>query len=149
MPGESHGRRSMVGYSPWGRKKSDTTEFTCIHEYSGFLCSRQPYEVVVFIFVPQRERSGSGSLSGRTPTPTFRETVGTPHLHLTVCHSWTQPVNKLQNQGALAATPGWRVVVGVGGWVGRGMAGWLDAAASRLSDARLTPESLAPPLFER
>ena len=26
MPGKSHGRRSLVGYSPWGRKESDTTE---------------------------------------------------------------------------------------------------------------------------
>ena len=26
MPGESHGGRSLVGYSPWGRKESDTTE---------------------------------------------------------------------------------------------------------------------------
>ena len=26
LPGKSHGRRSMVGYSPWGRKESDTTE---------------------------------------------------------------------------------------------------------------------------
>ena len=26
LPRESHGRRSMVGYSPWGRKESDTTE---------------------------------------------------------------------------------------------------------------------------
>ena len=26
MPGESHGWRSLVGYSPWGRKESDTTE---------------------------------------------------------------------------------------------------------------------------
>ena len=26
LPGESHGQRSMVGYSPWGLKKSDTTE---------------------------------------------------------------------------------------------------------------------------
>ena len=23
---ESHGQRSMVGYSPWGRRESDTTE---------------------------------------------------------------------------------------------------------------------------
>ena len=27
LPGKSHGRRSMVGYSPWGRKESDTTEW--------------------------------------------------------------------------------------------------------------------------
>ena len=26
LPGESHGRRSLAGYSPWGRKESDTTE---------------------------------------------------------------------------------------------------------------------------
>ena len=26
LPGESHGRRSLVGYSPWGRKELDTTE---------------------------------------------------------------------------------------------------------------------------
>ena len=26
MPGESHGQRNLVGYSPWGRKESDTTE---------------------------------------------------------------------------------------------------------------------------
>ena len=26
LPGESHGGRSLVGYSPWGRKESDTTE---------------------------------------------------------------------------------------------------------------------------
>ena len=26
LPGKSHGRRSLVGYCPWGRKESDTTE---------------------------------------------------------------------------------------------------------------------------
>ena len=26
LPGKSHGQRSMVGYSPWGRKESDMTE---------------------------------------------------------------------------------------------------------------------------
>ena len=28
LPGESHGQRSVVGYSPWGHKESDTTEVT-------------------------------------------------------------------------------------------------------------------------
>ena len=31
MPGESHGPRSLVGYSPWGRKESDTTEQPHVH----------------------------------------------------------------------------------------------------------------------
>ena len=26
LPGKSHGRRSLVGYNPWGREESDTTE---------------------------------------------------------------------------------------------------------------------------
>ena len=26
MPGKSHGWRNLIGYSPWGRKESDTTE---------------------------------------------------------------------------------------------------------------------------
>ena len=26
LPGESDGQKSLVGYNPWGRKESDTTE---------------------------------------------------------------------------------------------------------------------------
>ena len=26
LPGKSHGQRSLLGYNPWGRKESDTTE---------------------------------------------------------------------------------------------------------------------------
>ena len=29
LPGESHGQRSLAGYSPWGLKELDTTE--CVH----------------------------------------------------------------------------------------------------------------------
>ena len=42
LPGKSHGWRSLVGYSPWGRKASDTTEWlhfrfslSCIGEGNG------------------------------------------------------------------------------------------------------------------
>ena len=42
LPGKSHGRRSPVGCSPWGRKESDTTErlhfhfsLSCIGEGNG------------------------------------------------------------------------------------------------------------------
>ena len=31
LPGKSHGRRSLVGYSLWGRKESDTTERLHFH----------------------------------------------------------------------------------------------------------------------
>ena len=45
LPEESHGGRSLVGYSPQGRKESDTTErlhfhFHCIRKFSegAFIC---------------------------------------------------------------------------------------------------------------
>ena len=28
LPGESHGQRSLAGYSPWGRKESEMTKGT-------------------------------------------------------------------------------------------------------------------------
>ena len=34
LPGESHGQKSLAGFSPWGHKESDTaevTEYTCTH----------------------------------------------------------------------------------------------------------------------
>ena len=31
LPGKSHGWRSLVGYSPWGRYESDTTEWLHFH----------------------------------------------------------------------------------------------------------------------
>ena len=42
LPGKSHGRKSLVGYSPWSREESDTTEqlpfhfsLSCIGEGNG------------------------------------------------------------------------------------------------------------------
>ena len=35
LPGKSHGQKSLIGYSPWGRKESDTTEW--LHSLSGEL----------------------------------------------------------------------------------------------------------------
>ena len=42
LPGKSHGQRSLVGYSPWGREESETTEqlhfhfsLSCIGERNG------------------------------------------------------------------------------------------------------------------
>ena len=36
LPGESHGRRSQGGYSPWGCKESNTTVHTHTHEATDF-----------------------------------------------------------------------------------------------------------------
>ena len=37
LPGKSHGQRSLVGCSPWGRKESDTTEW--LHFYFSLSCT--------------------------------------------------------------------------------------------------------------
>ena len=37
LPGKSHGRRSLVGCSPWGREESDMTE--CLHFHFSFSCT--------------------------------------------------------------------------------------------------------------
>ena len=41
LPRESHGQRSLAGYSPWGHKKSDMTERLTQSQlpYSGIQCS--------------------------------------------------------------------------------------------------------------
>ena len=36
LPGKSRGQRSLAGYSPWGRKKCDTTEHT--HKQQQCIC---------------------------------------------------------------------------------------------------------------
>ena len=48
LPGKSHGQKSLIGYSPWGRKESDTTERLHFHLFSlaemGFETHREFYE---------------------------------------------------------------------------------------------------------
>ena len=39
LPGEPHGQRSLVGYSPWGCKESDTTEWLSTHVWKADLNS--------------------------------------------------------------------------------------------------------------
>ena len=36
LPGKSHGQRSLMGYSPWGCKESDTTEWLRFHPLTWF-----------------------------------------------------------------------------------------------------------------
>ena len=36
LPGKSHGRGSLIGYSPWGRKESDMTEQLHFHFHRKF-----------------------------------------------------------------------------------------------------------------
>ena len=57
MPGKSHGPRSLVGYSPWGRKESDTTERLLLTSSSFVTYCLMKFKV--------RERHESDNLEGR------------------------------------------------------------------------------------
>ena len=51
LPGESHGQRGLVGYSPWSCKESDTTEAT-EHEQDSLLCGDWPVNGRLFSSIP-------------------------------------------------------------------------------------------------
>ena len=59
LPGKSHGRRSLVGCSPWGRTESDTTEATSLSLFT-FLHWRRKWQPTP-VFLPG-ESQGWGSL---------------------------------------------------------------------------------------
>ena len=48
LPGKFHGQRNLVGYSPWGRRESDTTERQSTHTSKtlvGVLQTQASYEI--------------------------------------------------------------------------------------------------------
>ena len=54
LPGESHGCRSLVGYSPWGRKESDATELQVeihIYVYIHYAEYNLAYEFIMKIYI--------------------------------------------------------------------------------------------------
>ena len=61
LPGKSHGRRSLVGCSPWGCKESDTTEVTSLSLFT-FMHWRRKWQPTL-VFLPG-ESQGWGSLVG-------------------------------------------------------------------------------------
>ena len=86
LPGESHGRRSLVGCSPWGHEESDTTEWlhfqfslSCIGEGNGdpLQCSclenprdgRAWWAAVYGVAQQTRLKRLSSSSSSRTSLP--------------------------------------------------------------------------------
>ena len=66
LPGESHGQRSLVGYSPWGRKESNTTEWlstqTTTMTWGNLKCillsKRCQSEKTVYCMIPTAWHSG-------------------------------------------------------------------------------------------
>ena len=62
LPGESHGQRSLVGYSPWGCKESDTTEWLSAHTHTHTRI--HTHTQVVFVVMARSSKSGRGPGTG-------------------------------------------------------------------------------------
>ena len=48
LPGESHRQRSLVGYSPWGHKESDRSEYRLRHSFMGEDFSQLLFHIGLF-----------------------------------------------------------------------------------------------------
>ena len=90
LPGKSHGERSLVGCSPWGRKESDTTErlhfhfsLSCIGEGNGnplqCSCLKNPRDGGAWraaVYGVTQGRTQLKRLSSSSRTLTSYETLG-------------------------------------------------------------------------
>ena len=86
-PGKSHGRRSLVGYSPWGHKESDPTSFSLFT----FMHWRRQWQPTP-VFLPgesQGRRNLVGCrLWGRTESDTT-EVTQQQQQHLSLFTLWS------------------------------------------------------------
>ena len=85
LPGKSHGQRSLVGYSPWDCKESDTTEQLQFTNFTHFILShwRRKWQPTP-VFLPG-EAYGQRNLVGHGPwdhreSDTTRVTKQAPQL---------------------------------------------------------------------
>ena len=84
LPGKSHGQRSLVGYSPWGHKKSDTTER--LHFTHSVLTMGFPHGSDGKESACNAEDPGSIPGSGKSPG----ERNGYPFQYSYLENSWTE-----------------------------------------------------------
>ena len=114
LPGKSHGQRSLVGYSPWCRKESDTTELLHFHlnfytKTTYVFCRKCEWLSCVWLFVTPwihspwnspGQNTGVGSLS-------LREGNGTPLQYSCLENPWTEEPGRLQSMGLLRVGHDW------------------------------------------
>ena len=57
LPGESHGQRSLVGYSPGSHKDSNMTELTCAHAHTHTHTHTHTPSILSFYWQPETQIS--------------------------------------------------------------------------------------------
>ena len=133
LPGKSHGGRSLVGYSPWGRKELDTTErlhlclcLTSLHRYiKGSSDQAYPEDIYIYLSLPpsltkpfttQNISNTLSSLSDSIWPVTQARSPGasvTSSLHLShsapqrTCHLHTWNSSQIHHFSQSLACPPW------------------------------------------
>ena len=101
LPGESHGQKSLVVYSPRGRKESDTTEWLN-YFYKRHWCRQTSLPYITHAYKTR------GSVPSRTP-----HTCTSHHTHAFWTQSLSHPrsIMKLKTSGSEAGDSGvgWRM----------------------------------------
>ena len=69
LPGESHGGRSVVGYSPWGRKESDTTQRLHFTSRVNTLASSSEFIQPYHYYLPGAMLAITDKMEARSPAP--------------------------------------------------------------------------------
>ena len=98
LSGDSHGERSLVGYTPWGSKELDMSEATwcaCMWSLRGDLPPLLPGLWRCWRSVSQW--GSAGSRSGPFPPP-----ASPPLLHLSLCLSIHSPIYPFTHPSSLA-----------------------------------------------
>ena len=105
LPGKSHGRRSLVGCSPWGREESDTTEW--LHFHFSFSCIGEGNGNPLQCSCLENPRDGGAwwaAVYGVAQSRTWLKWLSNSKL------CWAsrvaQMVKNLQNAGDLGSVPG-------------------------------------------
>ena len=125
LPGESHGRRSLVGCSPWGREESDMTErlhfhfsHSCIGEGNGnplqCSCLENPrgggaWWAAIYGVAQSRTQLKRLSSSSSSSVFMFREGNGNPLQYSCLENPWTEEPGGLQSVVSLRVGHDWAI----------------------------------------
>ena len=86
LPGKSHGRRSLVGWSPWGRKESDMTEW--LHFHFSLLCFGEGNDKPLQCSCLENPRNGAAQSRTRLKWLSSSSSRLAGHMVLTVKARW-------------------------------------------------------------
>ena len=99
LPGKSHGRRSLVGSSPWGRSESDTTEW--LHFQFSLSCfgkgNGNPLQCSC-LENPRDGRAWWAAVYGVTQSQTWLKWLSSNRIHIADSLCYTAETNNIVKQ---------------------------------------------------